>query len=199
MGVYEVTRAEFAAFENATGRSPRNPCFSKLTFAKADSDPMVCVSWEEASAYVAWLSRTTGKTYRLPSEAEWEYAARAGTTTARYWGDGDEDICKYANVDSGQDCPDGFRNTAPVGKFAPNAFGLHDMLGNVWEWTADCWNDTHAGAPANGAPRTGDCTRHVLRGGSWSAGPKYARAASRGSAPAKERQSNIGFRIVRVD
>ncbi len=119
---------------------------------------MLCVSWNDARAYAQWLSRKTAKRYRLPTEAEWEYAARAGSVAARYWGDDPVQTCRFANVADqsrfqtwgfGQrhECTDGHYFTAPAGGYSPNRFGLYDMLGNVWEWTEDCWNANYAGAP----------------------------------------------------
>ena len=149
------------------------------------------VNWDDAQAYVAWLSRKTGKPYRLLSEAEWEYAAQAGS--------GRE--ARGANQANCGGCGsrwDG-RQTAPVGSFAANAFGLHDMLGNVWEWTADCWNESHAGAVADGSTRlSGDCSRRVLRGGSWDSNPVLSRSASRISYPSDFRGAVNGFRVART-
>jgi len=160
-------------------------------FAQGDNHPVVCVSRNDAQAYVDWLAKHTGKRYRLPSEAEWEYAARAGTSTAQFWGESADEACPYANVadKSSQDrypggmihdCDDGFVYTAPIGSFKPNAFGLDDMLGNAWEWTADCWNPSYQSAPIDGASwTTGDCKRRVFRGGSWISAPRLARSAVR--------------------
>jgi formylglycine-generating enzyme required for sulfatase activity len=177
---------------------------------QADSHPVLCVSWNDARAYAQWLSRKTGKRYRLPTEAEWEYAARAGTASSRYWGDDPLQACKYANVADqsriqtwgfGQkhECTDGHYFTAPAGGYAPNRFGLYDMLGNVWEWTEDCWNASYAGASADGtAWTTGDCAQRVLRGGSWSTVPRFARSAARHKNPADYRDNLTGFRLARV-
>jgi sulfatase modifying factor 1 len=140
---------------------------------------VVCVSWEDASAYVRWLSQKTGKRYRLLTEAEWEYAARADTTTTRFWGDDAHRSCDYANgadvaaaarlsdvsIGAHALCDDRYAYTAPVGSYRANAFGLHDMLGNVWEWTQDCWNTTYSGAPTDGtAWDAGDCSMRAVRG-----------------------------------
>ena len=144
-----------------------------------------------------WLGcrRETGEAYRLLSEAEWEYVARAGTETARYWGESSSDQCRYAN---GADvlaleqnpywrtapCSDGNAGPAPVGSYEANAFGLHDILGNVWEWTQDCWNERYAGAPVDGtAWETGDCSTRVSRGGAWGNEPERLRSASRSRDP----------------
>jgi formylglycine-generating enzyme required for sulfatase activity len=228
MGKFEVTVDQFAAFvdeagydmgakcdvwENGKwaevqGRTWRNPGFSQSA-----AQPAACPSWDDAKAYVAWLSRKTGKAYRLPSEAEWEYAARAGTTTRYYFGNNEKDLCRNGN---GADqtarnevpgakgwtvvpCSDGHAYTAPVGSFAANGFGLYDMHGNVWEWTEDCWHDNYTGAPADGSARTaGTCGVHVLRGGSWGYPPQYLRSAARGQIATAYRYVNSGIRVVQT-
>ena len=178
--------------------------------AQADSHPVLCVSWNDARAYAQWLSKKTGKRYRLPTESEWEYAARAGSVTARYWGDDPVQACRFANVADqsrfqtwgfGQkhECTDGHYFTAPAGGYAPNRFGLYDMLGNAWEWTEDCWNASYAGAPADGSAwLTGDCAQRVCRGGSWSTVPRFARAATRYKNTADHRDNLTGFRLARI-
>jgi formylglycine-generating enzyme required for sulfatase activity len=139
--------------------------------------PVVNVSWEDAVCYAQWLSKHTGKPYRLPSEAEWEYAARAGADTAYWWGD--EIGYNRANC-FGCGSPWDGKQTAPVGSFPANRFGLHDTAGNVWEWVADCWHDNYQGAPSDGSAWEGaaDCNRGV-RGGSWYFIPHYLRSAFR--------------------
>ena len=127
--------------------------------------PVINVSWEDAVAYTKWLSGQTGERCRLPSEAEWEYAARAGSVTKYSWGN--EIGSNQANCDVCGSQWDG-KQTAPVGSFDPNGWGLHDLHGNVWEWVQDCWNGSYQGAPTNGSAwESGDCSRRVLRGGSW--------------------------------
>jgi sulfatase modifying factor 1 len=171
----------------------------------------VCVSWADAQAYVRWLSRKTGKGYRLLSESEWEYAARAGTTTRRPWGDVAEAGCAHANIADatarrivpgitlGTACDDGHAYTSPAGTYHANAFGLHDMLGNVWEWTADCWSESHVGAPADGSARMdGDCSYRVLRGGSWSNNSDGIRSAHRNGEALGTRFGGYGFRVART-
>ncbi len=162
--------------------------------------PVINVSWDQALAYTEWLSVQTGKPYRLLSEAEWEYAARAGTMTARHWGNSDSGACQYANVDDRAfGCEDGHVKTAPVGSFVPNAFKLHDMMGNVWEWVADCWNSGYEGAPTDGSAwGVGDCSRHVVRGGSWYSDPAFVRSAKRGGNEPAVQNFNLGFRIART-
>ena len=224
IGRYEVTVAEFGRFVDATGYSAGNSCWGSNRkeidgqswrnpgFGQSGQFPVVCMSWDDAQAYVAWLSRETGEEYRLPSESEWEYAARAGTSTARYWGEGESDQCRHANggdvstkehySDIAWDfasCHDGYVHTAPVGSFMANDWKLHDMLGNVWEWTEDCWNGSYAGAPSDGnAWKDGDCAERILRGGSWFNEPRYLRAADRVSASTGLRGASAGFRVART-
>jgi sulfatase modifying factor 1 len=168
---------------------------------------VVCVSWDDAAAYVKWLSGHTGEAYRLLSEAEWEYAARGGTTTMRYWGHdwNNEAGCAYANVmtkehwATGFDCKDGYKNTSPVGTYKANAFGLDDTLGNVWEWVEDCFKDNYTGAHSDGSAWTsGDCSRRVLRGGSWDFNPRLLRSSFRLRNGTDDRGSVNGFRVART-
>ena len=220
VGVNEVTRGEFARFVSATGRSMGNACWTyeggewkersgrhwrSPGFSQTDSHPVVCVNWSDAKAYVRWLSGETGEAYRLLSEAEWEYVARAGTRTARYWGEDERGQCRYANgVDetfgwSGAFCEDGHARTAPVGSYEANPFGLYDVHGNVGEWVEDCWNDSYYGAPSNGSAwESGECGRRVLRGGSWSYGPWDLRAANRLRNTSGVRDYDLGFRVART-
>lgn len=164
--------------------------------------PVINASWEDARAYVRWLSRKTGAAYRLLSEAEWEYAARAGTATPFHSGATiRSDQANYDGTHTYGGSPEGVarKKTVPVGSFPPNAFGLHDMHGNVWEWVEDCWNGTYAGAPGDGtAWTTGDCARRVLRGGSWNDPPERLRAANRGMYSPVDRNTLQGFRIART-
>ena len=172
---------------------------------------MVCLNWADAQAYVQWLGAETGGRYRLPSEAEWEYAARGGTTTSRYWGNGSSLQCGYANGGDASakrvypawtvaSCDDGVIHTASVGSYDANAFGLFDMLGNVAEWTADCWHRTYAGAPSAGSAwtRGGNCSRRVLRGGSWDSFPRLVRSATRDWNATGARGGSTGFRVSRT-
>ena len=158
--------------------------------------PVINVSWNNAQDYVEWLSAQTGHTYRLLSEAEWEYVARAGSSTAYSWGN---DIgSNRANCDG---CGSQWDNdrTAPVGSFASNAFGVHDMHGNVYEWVEDCWNGSYAGAPSDGSAwRSGDCERRVWRGGSWIDLPGILRSAIRYREPIGNRLGYYGFRVART-
>ena len=157
---------------------------------------MINVNWEDAQAYAAWLSRETLKTYRLPSEAEWEYAARAGSETKFSWGDTIGH--NRANCDGCGSRWD-LDRTAPVGSFAANVFGLHDMHGNVWEWVEDCWNRIYTWGTADGEAWTqGDCTRRVFRGGSWWEYPTYLRAANRTKGPTSSRSYQNGVRVART-
>ena len=158
--------------------------------------PVINVSWHDGQAFVGWLSQETGEPYRLPSEAEWEYAARAGTETRYSWGD--EIGTNRANCDGcGSQWDD--RQTAPVGSFPPNPFGLHDMHGNVREWVEDCWNDSYRGAPSDGSAWVeGNCDRRVVRSGSWFNNPSSLRAAFRGWGATDGRYGGVGFRIART-
>ena len=164
--------------------------------------PIIGVNWNDAKAYVAWLSKKTSKPYRLPSESEWEYAARAGTTTAYHFGD--TVIPKQVNFDASMgdaNAPSDTnrQKTLSVGTFPPNAFGLHDMHGNVWEWTEDCWSDEYTDAtPADGKPYlAADCGGRVLRGGSWEDYAGDVRAAARVSSNVDDGTWSDGFRVAR--
>ena len=176
MGKTEVTFAEFDAFARATNRQlPKD----KDGWGRGNR-PVVYVSWDDAKAYVKWLSNKTGKRFRLPSESEWEYAARAGTTTKYSWGNSPSG--QHANGDERYGWPsDGFnKKTAPVGSFKANAFGLNDMHGNVYEWVEDCYEASYSGAPSDGGARTsGTCAVRMLCGGGWSNEPENLRASSR--------------------
>jgi len=160
------------------------------------------VNWHDAKDYADWLSEQTGKPYRLPSEAEWEYAARAGTTTP-FW-QGKTISTNQANYDGNCVYGEGRKGlwrqgTVPVHSFAANAFGLYNVHGNVWEWVEDCWTDRYAGAPTDGSAwKTGDCSRRVLRGGSWGYVPWSLRAASRSRYSPDVRMSSTGFRLART-
>ena len=187
---YEVTFEEYDRFTAATGRK------------RADDEgwgrgrrPVINVSWRDAVAYVEWLSARTGKRYRLPSEAEWEYAVRAGTETAYSWGN--KIGRNRANCYGCGSQWDG-KQTAPVGSFSANAWGLHDMHGNVWERVQDCWNGNYQGTPRDGSAwERGDCSRRVLRGGSWNSSPPWVlRAANRFRS--RVRNSSYGFRVART-
>ncbi len=225
LGKFEVTLKEYDAFATDTGLASKGCSIVKGDgrvdwnggmswrepgFNQDESHPVTCVSWEDANAYVQWLSARTGLRYRLPSEAMWEYAARAGTPGRRYWAS-DASQCDHAN---GADralmrrvsgwplpvirCDDGTAHTGAVGSYVANAFGLHDMLGNLWEWTADCWHDDYRGAPSDSTAwvRSGDCDRPVLRGGSWETAASGVRLANRYRSDA--RASNmVGFRVAR--
>lgn len=237
VGKYEVTREEFSRFALETHLPDPEGCniheppnwpekkglnWHTTPFPQSARDPVVCVSWDEAQAYTQWLSKKTGRSYRLLSEAEWEYAARAGTATQAFWGNDQERACEYGNgVDltliakfpqgkwespaphnpnPGQvmPCHDNNVFTAPVGSYKPNAFGLYDTAGNVFEWVADCWAANYDGAPADGSPRTdGDCTHRVNRGGSWTSIPTGLRSAYRGKDVHGLHVVDLGFRVAR--
>lgn len=191
LGRFPVTRGEYAAFVADTGYDKDGGKWSAPGFRQTDRHPVVNVSARDAEEYAAWLSRKTGYLYRLPSEAEWEYAARAGTVTARFWGGAWEGHEPYAHAGSG---------TAPVDGRQPNQFGMHDMLGNVWEWCADHWHDNYKGAPSDGAVWITDHNeiRRVLRGGSWDYVPGLVRAGIRVGYGAGDRDNDAGFRLART-
>ena len=228
-----VTKAQYARFVSESGHYAGVGCYIYLpetnefkdgprksfrdpNFEQGPNEPVVCVNWNDATEYVKWLGRITGKPYRLPSEAELEYAARAGTNTVRPWGDSHDGICKYVNVadktrlaaiprfvsnwNKGQwaDCEDGFVYTSPVGAFPANAFGLHDTLGNVWAVSEDCFHQTYAGAPSDGSAwiAGGDCDWRMIKGGSFSGHIADVRPAQRGRDPVDYRANYIGFRIA---
>jgi formylglycine-generating enzyme required for sulfatase activity/tRNA A-37 threonylcarbamoyl transferase component Bud32 len=170
----------------------------------APDEPVTCVSKSDAQAYIRWLNKVSGQSYRLPSEAEWEYAARAATTTTRYWGNAtDQTVCRNANVadkghkwDDGFPCDDGYEWVAPTGRFAPNPWGLYDMLGNVSEWTCSRYVANYGGAEAQCMPND-SLDPAVLRGGGWNSGPAATRAAYRDRNYRESRYSFVGFRLAR--
>ena len=227
LGKFEVTRGQFAAFVRETGYSAGGSCnvdkgggdYGRLAsknwrdpnFSQTDWHPVVCVNWYDAKAYVEWLGRKTGERYRLPSESEWEYAGRAGTTEARYWGNDPDEACTSANVHdqtsksinrfhwTHHGCTDGHAKTAPAGSFQANSFGLYDVLGNVWEWVEDCSNWSYSGAPNDGSAwSAGDCSERVLRGGSWIFIPRNVRSANRNRKGSDLQDDDYGFRVART-
>ena len=227
IGRFEVTRDQYAAFvkrsgykggercvtfENNVPQERANRTFLNPGFAQDGTHPAVCVSWTDAKAYVEWLSQTTGKPYRLLSEAEFEYAARAGGTSRFGVSSDPDEICKFANgadesakvaglpADSPyMNCKDGYPFTAPVGSFPANAFGLHDLIGNVWEWTEDCFYNDYASAKPDGAARTeAACPVRTVRGGDWFSNEAALRPAARAKANADARHDDIGFRVART-
>lgn len=226
LGRREVTRGEYARFIADSGHEPQAGCrvwdaglgrFSDDTrrswedVSTADDWPVTCVSFTDAAAYVQWLAAKTGNRYRLPSEAEWEYAARGGSRAARPWGEQAEDGCDAANTYDlvaaarfrlgwpEARCRDGYGDLAPVGQFAANDFGLQDMIGNAREWVQDCATNSYVGRPrdARAWEWIGGCGDRVLRGGSWLSPPDESRSASRSAAPSGERAGDAGFRVAR--
>jgi len=237
LGKYEVTRHEFARFVAASGYAPAPGCWhfvgtewlfdesrswSDAKIGETDDHPVTCINWHDAVAYLEWLSEETSQRYRLASEAEWEYAVRAGTTTAYWFGDDPGEICKFVNLGDldtqdlfrwdktqikydkmsdwkGQPCRDGFATLAPVRATIANPFGVHGMLGNANEWVADCWNDDHRSAEADQTARlTGvDCGLRVMRGQGWTAVAASTRAAFRLKMNATDRRFTFGFRVAR--
>jgi formylglycine-generating enzyme required for sulfatase activity len=233
IGKYEVTLGEYRRFVEATAGAERaNGCWASdlddpffrirpregVSWHKPskyqqnrDDHPVVCVSFHDALDYIAWLNRETGDRYRLPTEAEWEYAARAGTRTARYWGeDPDHDqACDYANVADRKPlpggrtwidphaCNDGYAFAAAVGRLRANGSGLHDMLGNISEWTCSAYDRGYGGTEKRCAGASHTAGR-VLRGGSWGDIPRHVRAAFRDWDPPDRRSDYVGFRVART-
>ena len=231
VGKYEVTRGEFARFVSETGREIANICRVYLGediaphspiwrgaawregrnwrnpgFTQTDDHPVVCVSWFDAKAYVEWLSEKTGDEYRLLSESEWEYVARGGTATARYWGESAEQQCRYANgadissgIPWGLECDDGHARTAPVGGYGPNPYGAHDMMGNVLELVEDGWWTRYNGAPVDESARVyGGSYYKPIRGGSWRNSSNVLRSAYRRYQAAPIGSAWVGFRVART-
>ena len=199
VGVHEVTFAQWAACRRSGGctHNPGDRGWGRGT------RPVINVSWNDAREYVKWLSRKTGRTYRLLSESEWEYVARAGTTTPFHYGStvSTAQANYNGNYTYGSDRKGRYRKrTMPVGSFSPNAFGLRDVHGNVREWVEDCWHRDYRGAPTNGSAwtRGGDCARRVLRGGSWLYDPRSVRSANRFRDPTGIRLNVVGFRVART-
>ena len=205
VGRNQVKRGEFAAFVRSTGyAATANAPWLDPGFPQDDSHPVVCVSWADASAFVAWLSGQTGKSYRLLTEAEWEYAARAGTTTPFWWGTTVDPA--QANYDTTRIYGNaGVRRenreqTMSVGAFLPNPWGLHQVHGNVLEWCEDEWHENYDGAPSDGSAwlQGGTAYSRVVRGGSWLSFPHDLRSAFRVGASAVLRIDNLGFRVARA-
>jgi formylglycine-generating enzyme required for sulfatase activity len=195
---FAVSRFE-ASFNEWNACVAYGDCEPKVSTSDSEQGrkPVFNVTWEDAQRYVTWFARMTGKPYRLLSEAEWEYAARAGTQTAYSWGESiGQGNANCVSCGSQWDAA----QAAPVGSFAPNAFGLSDMHGNVWEWVEDCYHDNYHGAPTDSAAWTagGDCSRRVGRGGSWSYAPRFLRSALRSGIPSDLRGTDLGFRIGRT-
>jgi len=227
LGRVEVTQAEYAAFVAATrhvsgtacaiwngetwhhtpGKDWRDPGYGR---DPAANEPVACVTWLDVKAYTEWFAKQIGQPYRLPSEAEWEYAARAGTTGTYTWGDDPNGGCAVANHydQSGAslglyatpvECDDGFVGVAPVGSLAPNSFGLYDMIGNVWEWVEDCYRMPVPLEPADGSPLQveGVCDRRAVKGGAWSSSVFWQRPTFRGRDPVDRISYLFGFRLAR--
>ncbi len=228
----EITIAQFRAFTDATHYQThaerQGSCYGdpsgtsdwdlvkgnswrKPGFPQTEQDPVVCVSWEDTQAYLAWLNKQTGKQYRLPSEAEWEYAARGSNPDSPYpWGKTAATGCKAANMADQHlktvipnwqavvaECNDGYTYTAPVASFTANAYGLTDMHGNVWEWVQDCYHENYTNAPADGSAwQEPDCGNRVLRGGSWFGEPGLLSSSNRFGFEPATADFSVGFRIA---
>lgn len=191
IGRYELLFSEWKACFDAGGctRDPDDHKWGR------DGRPVINIHFADTLQFTKWLSKKTGATYRLPSEAEWEYAARAGTTTPFFWGE-----LPGINRANCRDCETKWskKSSAPVGSFEPNPWGLYDMHGNIWEWTMDCWTTSHIGAPTDGSARAdGDCGKRVMRSGSWYYFHRNARSSWRFKNDARVNSYNIGVRVVR--
>lgn len=226
---YEITRAQYEAFVHSTSHPVSGNCITDRRktgdwkpdpdtnlrdpgFRQSDDHPVVCVSWNDAQAYVAGLNRRTKGGYRLLSEAEWEYVARGGSTSAYPWGDKAADGCpfmngtdrifrsKYPSLSYVEElgCSDGALNTAPVGSYRPNAFGVHDMIGNVGEWVKDCSAPSYDGLGSSPSPRAGPCAKRVVRGGSWGTIARQLRVAERLNYAPTDVDDSIGIRVART-
>jgi formylglycine-generating enzyme required for sulfatase activity len=230
IGKYEVTVEQFAEFADSTGYVASGGCIGstggnalKLRidpnldwrnpgFEQAATEPVVCVSYTDARAYAAWLTRTTGNRYDLPTEAQWEYATRGGSDDRYFWGNDPKLACKYANVrgprpgkamDTAAElavCDDGQAGIAPVGNYQANPFGIHDALGNVWEWVMDCSHPNYDGAPTDGGAWVdeADCVFRIIRGGSYSNPIVRSGSAIRAGRPGTGKAPNLGFRVARM-
>jgi formylglycine-generating enzyme required for sulfatase activity/predicted Ser/Thr protein kinase len=222
VGVYEITVGEFREFAaathyksagcqmyNGTWQASPELNWNNVGYTQTATHPVVCVSWRDARDYAAWLSHKTGQRYRLPSDSEWEYAARAGSAAPRPWNTNLEAACTDANVADRtaaqqypgwkiHPCSDGYVYSSPVGSFQPNEFGLYDMLGNVFEWVQDCWHPDYNGAPADGSAwLSGDCSQRDMRGGSWFTAPSLVSTSARNRFEETYRSNSVGFRLVR--
>lgn len=228
---FEITRGEYEAFVRATGRPVLGDCLTDRIkqgewahepnttlrdpgFEQQDNHPVLCVTWDDAQAYVAWLNAQTDGGYRLLSEAEWEYVARAGTTTTFPWGPSADTGCadanlgdatmhdKYAKILSDYPlaaCRDGALNTSPVGSYRANAFGLYDLIANTGEWVEDCVTMSYDTLPTDGsADLSGDCTRRIVRSGSWGSQIKDSRVANRTRYPVSQVDDSIGIRVAKT-
>ncbi len=225
IGRTEITRSQWQEFVQASGYLTGDGCqyydghygyvqehnWRTPGFPQRADHPVVCVSVRDAEAFAAWLGARTGRRYRLPSSAEFEYANRAGSEAPWFWGTASTEACQYANVGDNDlkphfpkqqvhNCRDDYLYTAPVGLFKPNAYGLHDTVGNVFEWTRDCWHASFEGVPLDGSPWLeaggGDCGFRTPRGGSWVSGPNWTRAAAQSKDPTDYRSFLLGFRLV---
>ena len=230
VGKFHITVDEFTAFVTETGHDAGSKCWTlehdtyaerparswrNPGYSQNGSHPVVCIDWNDAKAYVAWLARKTGRAYRLLTESEWEYAARGRTAPGAYprfsFGNDESDLCRYGNgldeADKSQiaansrvaPCRDGYAHTSPVASFAANGFGLFDMQGNAWQLTEDCYHESYVGAPSDGSAWTsGYCSRRVARGGSWDNYPGFLRAAFRYGFDADFRSSTLSLRVGRT-
>lgn len=227
-GKTEITRAQWQEFVTATNRPTAEGCqfydgqygyvlehnWRSPGYPQRPNHPVACVSFRDAEEFADWLSQRTGRLYRLPTAAEFEYFNRAGADAPWFWGTDSTLACDYANVGDNaikahypkqqvHNCNDDFVHTAPVGRFKPNKFGLHDTVGNVFEWSTDCYHASFNDAPLDGSAWLdaggGDCSQRSPRGGSWVSGPNWTRAAAQSRDPVDYRSFLLGFRLVSTE
>ncbi len=223
VGKFEITVAQYSEFISSVGRSELDACsywsergpirddlhsWQNPDFEQTESDAVLCVNWHDAQRYIQWLNKKTERTYRLLTEAEWEYAARAGHLGRNYWdgipdtqcahGNGsDKSLNHFLSLPTAADCNDKYPYSAPVGSFQANDFGLYDMLGNANEWLEDCWADSYHLAPSDGSAWLQDgCDRGILRGGAWFNSPRVLRFANRLGNDRDLRLNTFGFRLA---
>jgi len=227
LGRYEITTAQFRAFVEATGHKTPNDCRNWTADGMQniqglgwlnpgygrppmDNEPVACITWPDASAYVDWLAKKTGKPYRLPTESEWEYVAHDRNNHTFAWGENPDDGCAYANIydQSGKNplrpntpvnCDDGFITVSPVGAFPANSFGVYDIIGNVWEWVQDCYIAPYADQPIDGSSYVleNGCNVRSVRGGCWSTQTQRTRPTFRGRDMETLITQTFGLRIAR--
>lgn len=229
VGRFELTQGQYRRFVTATGHKTAgtgcnaffgdkviplaNTNWSDPGYGRAvrDDEPVACIRWSDAKAYVSWLAGRTGKKYRLLTESEWEYAARAGASGLHTWGEDPTQACKFANIHDASGaktkailpygpapCDDGFEMLSPVGRFTPNAFGLYDMIGNVWEWVEDCYQMPFGNTPVDGSAQlTIGCDRRGARGGAWRTVYSRQRPSFRGRDPEALTSQIFGTRVAR--
>ncbi len=231
VGQYEVTRQQYEAFLRDTNHLVSGNCMTDRRkpgswaldaqtnlrdpgFPQSEDHPAACVNWNDAKAFIAWLNAKAGGGYRLLTEAEWEYVARAGSATAYPWGSDIDDGCAHMNgfdqvirdkkgdlykgeAISFANCSDGYSNTSPVGSYAANGFGIYDLIGNLGEWVEDCSTPSYVSMRSDGTAEGGDCSKRMVRGGSWGTQPRQLRSAERIQYSPTDMDNSIGIRVAK--